>query len=644
MISEDYPALDFHIPRCLPFYKPNTEYKTKYHKPDWEPVHNISIFKTSFDLKETCPRPWRYQEATALNALAYKGLYASYSGGGYVADLGYSNKSASRVVADLKKKEWIDNRTAAVFVELTVFEPATLLYSAVKVLFERLPTGSLKPAIRVEPLTVYGATDPGFKNVYQTCQLIFVLIVTILFACECFKVYRKGCTYFLRFWSWLDLILITSALLAMGTLFFKEKYVSDFIKGVHENPFQTTSTDFIVLWSNIEVYLLSFVIFIMTIKFLRLLRFNSHIGNLMLTLKHSTKNLQSFYVVMFIVLVAYTQVGMLLFGRNIEYYSTFIGSLSIVLQKLLGTSIQLRKVQRVDKVLGSIYTFAYSVTVALLLLNIFLSILNTSYKEVRESRRKRHITIALRKYIEDYMKSFYRELMNEFRDIERRWKTKGDKKLDETDNLISKEPLEASDDESIEAGELCLGAEEVIESDPLFELVENEQNDIIRYLVPLATFDNEDDILGELACLDEIKTQLRNIERDLLQATKDDDLSDDVNAEIVDNKSEESFKVGSQLSVYLSIVEPEPEKVVEQVEKDDISLYSVYSNEEGGISDEQDDGDEKDLYNAFHSKSGIYASLNSINELCAKVEQEKANTQLLSPHRGISVTPRSLRM
>lgn len=556
-----------------------------------------------------------------------------------MADLGYNNKSAFSLVKNLENNDWIDNMTAAVFVEMTVFEPATLLYSAMKVLFERLPTGSLKPNIRVEPLTVYGATDPGFKEVYQTCQLLFVLIVTVLFFCECFKVYKKGCKYFTRFWSWLDLILITAALLAMGTLFFKEKYVSDFIKGVHENPFKSTSTDFIVLWSNIEVYLLSFVIFIMTIKFLRLLRFNNHIGNLMETLKHSTKNLQSFYVVLFIVLIAFTQVGMLLFGKNIESYSTFIGSLSIVLQKLLGTSMQLKKVQRVNNALGSIYTLAYSLTVAFLLLNVFLSILNTSYKEIRETRRKRAIGIALRKYIEDYLKSLYEELMKEFRGLGKRWKRKGAKDM-ETDGLI-----DASEDTVYDA-EVCSGAEEIFESHPLFEIVENQDGDIIRFLVPLATFDNEDDILGELACLEEIKMSLRNIERDLLRATNDEDLSDEADADVVDNKSQESFQVGSTLSVVLSIFEPEqePERVVEQNEKDDISLYSVYSSEEGGIGDEQDEAEEKDLYNAFHSKSGMSTSLNSINEICAKVDQEKANTQLLSPHRGIELDPRNLRL
>lgn len=661
-----HPIVKHYISRCIPKYSPKYEDTTQYHRSDWSPVPNISIFESSFDLIEECPRPWRYQDPKALNTLAYRGTYSSYSGGGFVADLGYNNKSAQEVVSNLIEKKWIDNRTAAIFIEFTVFEPASLLISAVKILYERLPTDGLRPRIRVEPLTVYGGTDPEFRTLYQTCQLIFIVVVMFLFFCECFKVYKMGCRYFVRFWSWMDLILFSCALFAMGTLFFKEKYVSDFIRGVHENPFKTTTTDLIVLWSQLEIYLLSFVIFIMTIKFLRLLRFNSHIGQLMQTLKHSTANLQSFYVVLLITLIAFTQMGMLIFGKNMESYSTFVGSLSIVLQKLLGTSMQLRKVQRVNKVLGSMFVFAYSITVALLLLNVFLSILNTSYKEAREAGRKRRIQIALRKYIENHMKGFYRGLMREFKLFGmkfRRWKGKGpstellsnDSQAELWDlcsdttkdvkvpngNCFSRDDVDNEIQNMAYEMEPFSATEEVFEDEPLFEFAQH-NHAFYRYLVPLATFDEEDDILDELCCIGDIKTSLRMIERDLLRATAVDEDSFDEDCVDVeqDTKSQECFNIGSTLSVTLSVLENE-KPIQERVEKDDISLYSVYSSEEGGVSDENDD-DEKDMYNAFNTKSGMHASLSSINEICAKADQV-ADPTLLTPNHAAILNPQTLR-
>ena len=66
---------------------------------------------------------------------------AMFDGGGYVAELGYNSLSAINVIKVLEENRWIDNQTAAVFVEFTVFEPSSSLFSAIKLLFERSPIG-----------------------------------------------------------------------------------------------------------------------------------------------------------------------------------------------------------------------------------------------------------------------------------------------------------------------------------------------------------------------------------------------------------------------------------------------------------------------------------------------------------------------
>jgi hypothetical protein len=305
-------------------------------------------------------------------------------------------------------------------------------------------------------------------------------------------------------------------------------------------------------------------------------------------------------------------------------------------------------------------------TVALLLLNVFLSILNTSYKEVRESGRKRRIDIALRKYITDYFRSFYKELMKEFKKVGGKWKM--GKKEGDSMRIISNPSQEELWDQcsdttkipngivhchskddvdnniqeiAFETEEQYSAAEDVCEEEPFLEFVQNEHPKLLRYLVPLATFDEEDDIIDELSCISDIKMSLKQIERDLLRATTFDDGSSDEDTIDVepDTKSQESFTVGSTLSVTLSVFENE-KPLPERVEKDDISLYSVYSSEEGGVSDEDDE--EADLFTAFNSKSGITASMNSINEICAKADQV-ADPSLLSPHHAVLLNPQTLR-
>ena len=55
-----------------------------------------------------------------------------YSGGGFVADLGYDLETAQLVLDNLKYDGWIDRHTRVVFVELMLFEPATNLFAFVR--------------------------------------------------------------------------------------------------------------------------------------------------------------------------------------------------------------------------------------------------------------------------------------------------------------------------------------------------------------------------------------------------------------------------------------------------------------------------------------------------------------------------------
>ena len=80
------------------------------------------------------------------------------------------------------------------------------------------------------------------------------------------------------------LLLFVSAS-GIGIMFYKEKFMRDYVNNVRANPFDNWSTDDIVLWSKMEGYLLAIIMFLATIKSLRLIRFNRHIYQMRLTLR-----------------------------------------------------------------------------------------------------------------------------------------------------------------------------------------------------------------------------------------------------------------------------------------------------------------------------------------------------------------------
>ena len=331
-----------------------------------------------------CPRPWRYRSSEELQTLSYQGVYSSYDGGGFVADLGYNIKSASNILKKLMENNWIDDFSVAIFIEFTVFNPSSSLFSVVRCLYERFPTGGVAFSRSVKTLTLYKSSSDNFQKFYEVCQLLFMVIILIFVVSEICKIYRQRKKYFTGFWNWVELLQILTAVCAVVMFFLKAKYTSSFVKRVRNNPFETSSADYIVLWSTVEIYVLSFLIFIVTMKFLRLIRFNRHVCQMMGTLARSVNPLVSFFIVFVAAVLAYTQMAFLLFGSTLDPYSSFFDSLRAVLQMLLGGKMFFYELKSTDSLLGPLFVFLYMFTMTLILLNMFLAILNESYTEVVE--------------------------------------------------------------------------------------------------------------------------------------------------------------------------------------------------------------------------------------------------------------------
>lgn len=405
---EDYVV----VKRCLPYYSSRSEDKTAYSLRDWTPINNITEFEVSFKLDDLCPKPWRYQTADSLETLSFHGYHAIYEGGGYVADLGYNAGTALGVIHDLENNSWIDDRTFAVFIEFTVYEPSSTLFSVGKYLYERYPTGGTKTTGTIETLMIYYPLDPSYRSFYLACQLLFIFVIFGLFVMEIVKLYFQGCGYFTHFWNLVDILQISSAMAAIVSYFFKAKYTSDFVRRVRKNPFDTSSSDYIVQWCDLEIWLLSLVAFLVTIKMLRLLKFNDHICHLTYTVKSALRHLVSYSLVFTATLVAYTQLGTLLFGSNVSSYSNMTQSLRMLLERLLGNDMYTKELKAVNDIMGQLFTLAYSFSIGMILINMFLSILYSSYSEIRRIRQGRFPDVELAhftwRYFKEKLQTFWR--------------------------------------------------------------------------------------------------------------------------------------------------------------------------------------------------------------------------------------------
>lgn len=454
-MEPNHPDLAHQFRRCLSVYADKIADSTPFNQPGWLPVDNTSKALSMFELYDMCPKPWRYRTAENLTTVSVQGLQSSYGGGGFVADLGYNARSARKVLDTLEKNNWINDLTAAVFVEFTVHQPASALFSVVKYLFERLPTGGYNTVRSIKTLTLYASPDPTFKSFFQLCQLLLMLIILFFFFAEIGKIYRQRCGYFKLFWNWMELLQIFGAVAAIVMFFFKEMYTSEYVKRVQDNPFQTSSTDYIVLWSDLEIYLLAFVIFIVTMKFLRLIRFNRHICQMTATIQRSLTHLLSFFLVFIAIILAYTQLGVLVFGASVAAYSSFFQAMRSVCQMVLGGETHFHELKATSRIVGPLFVFCYMLSMSMIMLNMFLAILNDSYEEVKEVEGDRFADAELGEFMKTYFTTRVGYLRDEltifFKKMIRFREAKKKPKIEDFESYV-KVPVEVDQDSFVDDG------------------------------------------------------------------------------------------------------------------------------------------------------------------------------------------------
>lgn len=310
-------------------------------------------------------------------------LRSLYSGGGYVADLGYTNRSAMRAIHNLRENNWIDERTRAVFIEVMIFEPTNSLFSAITYLFEVPPTGHGITSSKIKTMSLYGLRASGFQSFHAICELIVIIMLIYFLVVQTIKIYRMRCEYFKSAWNWVELaqLLVATATLVLSV--FRRYHTSKLVEKIHENPFKTWSFHYTVLWSDLENILMAILVFIITVKILWILKFNEHICSLASSMKNCGRKIASFAAVYFVAFLAFAQLAILSFGSSVSFLSSVTEVFRTQFALFIGGDIDYSELVAANRILGPIYLFSFMTIMATIIINMFMAILNESYREVR---------------------------------------------------------------------------------------------------------------------------------------------------------------------------------------------------------------------------------------------------------------------
>ncbi|XP_071814843.1 polycystin family receptor for egg jelly-like isoform X3 [Apostichopus japonicus] len=324
---------------------------------------------------------WAYQDWIKLKSIPYPGYQAMYDGGGYIAQLGKTPRESWRVTRYLKENKWIDQYTRAVFIEFVVYNPAVNLFCASFLIMEFLPQGGASSYVYFIPMKLdrYHSSVAYFILAGEIVYLCFILY--FLFR-EFYNIRKERAAYFKSMWNILEVCTISLALLGLFCYVYQMILSRDLLVQYRDQPNQFLNFQYVSTWAEFHNWFVSGVLFIATLKFLRLLRFNRRLQLLALTFKGSGKEITAYTVVFGIVFMAYASAAYNLFQVGLWDFSTLVRTVESLFATIMG-KFDFYEMNRYQPIFGPLFFFSFVMIMIFILMSMFLSIINAAFKKVR---------------------------------------------------------------------------------------------------------------------------------------------------------------------------------------------------------------------------------------------------------------------
>ena len=371
------PELRSHFNQCLSAFSSSNKDTTPYYQPGWKPVKNLA--ENPHQYQDSCPEPWHYEEPTSFSE-----LFLPYGGGGYIAKLGYDASTALRVKKSIEENGWIDKKSAVVIVEFVVFEPANLLLSNVMLILEKYDNVMRKTSIDVIPELLFPTSGSAVQTFYRICILLWFITILVLLVIEIVRCFKQGRAYFKSFFSWVSMSQILSSFCAVLMVFVKENSLKAFLQRIRDNPFGDWIAYQFFAWSSFQEVILSITVVTTTINCLKLIQINRHVHVMKYTLQSACRYLCSLAIVIVMLVLAFAQLGTLLFGAEDGEYATLYHSLRTVLKMGIGIGkIQFSKMNGTveSEVFAPIFLMACMLSMTIIFANTFIAILDDAFHE-----------------------------------------------------------------------------------------------------------------------------------------------------------------------------------------------------------------------------------------------------------------------
>ncbi|XP_013386043.1 polycystic kidney disease protein 1-like 2 [Lingula anatina] len=349
---------------------------------------------------------WTYRTSSETDGYPIIGRISTYGGGGYVAELGTDSATALSVIQELKDNLWIDRYTRGVIVEFVMWNPNINLFAISYSVVEFPQSGGAWPSYKVNVMRLDRYVGTYMFMVLGAEILVAAFIIFFLVKMirdirrEGFKIYIK------EFWNAVEFFILIVSIGAI-VMYFYRLLISKMVSSeFSEDPHKFVNFQYAAYWDECYTILMGIMVFVYTVKFLKLMRFNRRMSVIGRTLKEAGKPMFVYLMAFFIIFLAYGQFAYILFGRVLLNYSTFITTLETLFSMMLN-KFDFYEIDAVSPFFARIMFITFMVLVSFIVVNLFLTLIMDAFAYVSYMTSKEKNELEVVEYMVNAVKGMF---------------------------------------------------------------------------------------------------------------------------------------------------------------------------------------------------------------------------------------------
>ncbi|XP_055245084.1 polycystin-2-like protein 2 isoform X10 [Gorilla gorilla gorilla] len=323
---------------------------------------------------------WRYSTSNT-NSPWHWGFLGVYRNGGYIFTLSKSKSETKNKFIDLRLNSWITRGTRVIFIDFSLYNANVNLFCIIRLVAEFPATGGILTSWQFYSVKLLRYVS-YYDYFIASCEITFCIFLFVFTTQEVKKIKEFKSAYFKSIWNWLELLLLLLCFVAVSFNTYYNVQIFLLLGQLLKSTETYSDFYFLACWHIYYNNIIAITIFFAWIKIFKFISFNKTMSQLSSTLTRCIKDIVGFAIMFFIIFFAYAQLGFLVFGSQVDDFSTFQNSIFAQFRIVLG-DFNFAGIQQANPILGPIYFITFIFFVFFVLLNMFLAIINDTYSEVK---------------------------------------------------------------------------------------------------------------------------------------------------------------------------------------------------------------------------------------------------------------------